>query len=50
MKPTKCPAPEKNEARREKKGGGEEAKSKSQDCFATFKPKNYLNILLPVHA
>ena len=39
MKPTKCPAREKkNEARKEKKGG-EKAKSKSQDCCGTYKPK-----------
>ena len=25
-----------------KKRGGEKAKSKSQDCCVTFKPKNYL--------
>ena len=42
MKPTKCPAREKNEARK--------AKSKSQDCCVTFKPKNYLKILLSAHA
>ena len=30
---------------------GEKAKSKSQDCCVTFKPKlNYLEILLSVHA
>ena len=44
MKPTKCPAREKNEARKAKKEGrrvgGEKAKSKSQDCCVTFKPKN----------
>ena len=28
-----------------KKKGGEKAKSKSQDCCVTFKPKNYLEIL-----
>ena len=51
MKPTKCPAREKkNEARKAKKEGGEKAKSKSQDCCVTFKPKNYLEILLSVHA
>ena len=27
-----------------KKKGGEKAKSKSQDCCVTFKPKNYLEI------
>ena len=43
MKPTKCPA-------REKKNEARKAKSKSQDCSVTFKPKNYLKILLSVHA
>ena len=32
-----------------KKKGGEKAKSKSQDCCVTFKPKN-LEILLSAHA
>ena len=44
MKPTKCPAREK-QIRQEKwkKKGGEKAKlSKSQDCCVTFKPKTYL--------
>ena len=51
MKPTKCPAREKkNEARKAKKKGGEKAKSKSQDCCVTFKPKNYLKTLLSAHA
>ena len=50
MKPTKCQAREKNEARKERKKGGEKAKSKSQDCCVTFKPQNYLKILLSVHA
>ena len=54
MKPTKCPAREnKNEVRKEKKKGGEKAKSKSQDCCVTFKPKNYSNnskFLLSAHA
>ena len=50
MKPTKCPAREKkNEARKAKKEGGEKAKSKSQDCCVTFKPKNF-EILLSAHA
>ena len=43
MKPTKCPA-------REKKNEARKAKSKSQDCCVTFKPKNYLEILLSAHA
>ena len=42
MKPTKFPAKEKNEARKAKKEGSRE--SKSQDCCATFKLKNYLEI------
>ena len=33
-----------------KKKGGEKAKSKSQDCCVTFKPKNYVEILLSAHA
>ena len=33
-----------------KKRAGEKAKSKSQDCCVTFKPKNYLEILLSAHA
>ena len=32
--------------KRKKKRGGEKAKSKSQDCCVTFKPKNHLEILL----
>ena len=51
MKPTKCPAREKqHEARKAQKRGGEKAKSKSQDCCFTFKLKNYLKILLSAHA
>ena len=51
MKPTKCSAREKkNEARKVKKEGRRGAKSKSQDCCVTFKPKNYVEILLSVHA
>ena len=36
----------------QKKRGGEKAKSKSQDCCITFKPKtrNHLEILLSEHA
>ena len=51
MKPTKCPAREKKmrQEKRKKRGGGK-AKSKSQDCCVTFKPKNYLAILLSMHA
>ena len=50
MKPTECPAKAKNEQRKAKKEGGEKAKSKSQDFCVTFKPKNYLEILLSAHA
>ena len=32
MKPTKCPAREKNEQEKRKMRGGEKRKSKSQDC------------------
>jgi len=47
MKPTKCPAREKKmRQEKQKKKGGEKAKSKSQDCCVTFKPK----ILLSAHA
>ena len=35
---------------KQKKSGGEKAKSKSQDCCVTFKSKNYLEILLSTHA
>ena len=49
MKPTKCPAREKKmRQEKRKKKGGEKAKSKSQDCYVTFKPKN--EILLSAHA
>ena len=51
MKPTKCPAREKKmRQEKRKKRGGEKAKSKSQDYCVTFKPKNYLKILLSAHA
>ena len=41
MKPTKCPARGKKMRQdKRKKRGGEKAKSKSQDCCVTFKPKN----------
>ena len=33
-----------------KKRGGKKAKSNSQDLCVTCKPKNYLEILLSVHA
>ena len=51
MKPTQCPAKERKvRQEKQKKRGGEKAKSRSQDCCVTFKPKNYLKILLSVHA
>ena len=51
MKPTKCPAREnKNEQEKQKKRGGEKGRSKSQDSCVTFKPKNYVEILLSAHA
>ena len=51
MKPTKCPARgKKNEQGKRKKRGGEKGRSKSQDCCVTFKPKNYVKILLSAHA
>ena len=36
--------------KKRKKRGGEKEKSKSQDCSVTFKPKNYVEILLSAHA
>ena len=50
MKPSKCPTKEKMRQGKRKKKGGEKAKSKSQDCCVTFKPKNYLEILPSVYA
>ena len=51
MKPTKCPTREKKMRReKRKKRGGEKAKSKSQDCCVTFKPKAKSEILLSAHA
>ena len=44
------PSKRKNEARKAEKEGREKEKSQSQDCCVTFKPKNYLGILLSVHA
>ena len=44
MKPTKCLANKKYDVRKVKKGGGEKAKNKSQDCCVT------LEILLSAHA
>ena len=50
MKPTKCPTRgKKMRQEKRKKRGGEKAKSKSQDCCVTFKPKNYPEILFSVH-
>ena len=40
MKPTKCPEGEKKmRQEKRKKRRGEKAKSRSQDCCVTFKPK-----------
>ena len=51
MKPTKCPAKEeKMRQEKWKKRGGENVKSKSQDSYVSFKPKNYLKILLYAQA
>ena len=33
-----------------KESGGEKAKGESRDCCVNFKPENYLDILLSVHA
>ena len=50
MEDTICPAREKKmRQEKRKKRRGEKAKSKSQDCRVTFKPKN-LEILLYAHA
>ena len=40
----------KNEQEKRKTRGGEKGKGKSQDCCVTFKPKNYVKILLSAHA
>ena len=40
----------KNEQENRKTRGGEKGKSKSQDCRITFKPKNYVEILLSARA
>ena len=43
-KPTECPARgKKMRQKKRKKRGGEKAKSISQDCCVTFKPKNYIS-------
>ena len=51
MKLTKCPAKE-NKMRQEKrkKKEGKKAKNRGQDCCANFQPKNYLKLLISVHA
>ena len=50
MKPTKCPARKKKKRQRgEDRGEERKPKTKSQDCCVTFKPKNYLQILLSTH-
>ena len=47
MKPSKSPTKRQQKG---KKKGGEKAKSTSQDCCVTFKPKNYLEILPSAYA
>ena len=50
MKHSKCPAREKKMRQEKQKKRGWREREKSQDCCVTFKPKNYLEILLSVHA
>ena len=51
MKPTKWTAEgKKMRQEKRKKMGGEKAKSKSKDCYITFKPQNFKYILLSAHA
>ena len=50
MKPSKCPAREKKRQEKRKKRERKKVKRKSQDCFVTFKLKNYLKIFLSVNA
>ena len=57
MKRTKCPAKEKNKyhTRKENGEGKRESKLKEKEkvknaVLISFKPKNYLKILLPAHA
>ena len=51
VKPTKCPASWKKMRQGKRKGReGEKAKSESRKCCATFKPKNYVEILLSLQA
>ena len=40
----------KNEAKKAKREGRRETKSESRKCCATFKPKNYVEILFSAHA
>ena len=44
------PSKGKTRHEKQKKRGGEKAKSKSQDWWVTFKPQNYPDISLSVHA
>ena len=50
MKPSKCPAREKKRQEKRKKRERKKVKRKSQDCFVTFKLKNYPKIFLSVNA
>ena len=50
MKSTKCLEREQKRQEKRRKRGGDNAKSKHQDCCVTFKPQNYLGILLFAHA
>ena len=51
MKPSKGPAEgKKKQDKKSKKKGVGKVKGKSQDCCVTFQPKNYLKIVLSVHA
>ena len=54
MKPTKCPAKEKNEARKAKKEVGEKARSKSKTALSLLTPppppRSPPKILLSAHA
>ena len=48
MKPAKCPASKKKIWRKKSKTrGGEKAKSRSQDCCVTFKPKTISKFCFP---
>ena len=52
MKPTKSQRKKKMRQKKVKREGRrlEKAKRKSQDCCVTFKPQNYLEILLSVYS